>query len=270
MARTPSWLQINEENFKDLLDYLQENANNKDKDPFFAAACELLDGRVERLIPTLAEDLDAEEGIIRFRIRLLGAWLLCYPDQAGKRNRVFLGLLACISQITSEMYSQDLFSVAAKTLSYEISKLGFAWDDLTDLNVAILRHKILGGVSFGDVIDENLWYAGKGLLHISGEQISLMPVNMKTWSLKSSSMVESMKICDGKLSVWTQKDERLKQSESSVVTKIDAFATEFRRNQRQVVPTEQSLKKYTDGQTVPVRVMFISTSVIKVETANPN
>ena len=270
MARTPSWLQINEENFKDLLDYLQENANNKDKDPFFAAACELLDGRVERLIPTLAEDLDAEEGIIRFRIRLLGAWLLCYPDQAGQRNRVFLGLLACISQITSEMYSQDLFSVAAKTLSYEISKLGFAWDDLTDLNVAILRHKILGGVSFGDVIDENLWYAGKGLLHISGEQISLMPVNMKTWSLKSSSMVESMKICDGRLSVWTQKDERLKQSESSVVTKIDAFATEFRRNQRQVVPTEQSLKKYTDGQTVPVRVMFISTSVIKVETANPN
>ena len=182
MARTPSWLQINEENFKDLLDYLQENANNKDKDPFFAAACELLDGRVERLIPTLAEDLDAEEGIIRFRIRLLGAWLLCYPDQDGQRNRVFLGLLACISQITSEMYSQDLFSVAAKALSYQISKLGFAWDDLTDLNVAILRHKILGGVSFGDVIDENLWYAGKGLLHISGEQISLMPVNMKTWS----------------------------------------------------------------------------------------
>ena len=84
MARTPSWLQINEENFKDLLDYLQENANNKDKDPFFAAACELLDGRVERLIPTLAEDLDAEEGIIRFRICLLGAWLLCYPDRPAR------------------------------------------------------------------------------------------------------------------------------------------------------------------------------------------
>ena len=270
MARTPSWLQINEENFKDLLDYLQENANNKDKDPFFAAACELLDGRVERLIPTLAEDLDAEEGIIRFRIRLLGAWLLCYPDQASKRNRVFLGLLACISQITSEMYSQDLFSVAAKALSYEISKLGFAWDDLTDLNVAILRHKILGGVSFGNVIDKNLWYAGKGLLHISGEQISLMPVNMKTWSLKNGSMVESMKICDGRLSVLTQKDDRLKQSESSVVTKIDAFATEFRRNQRQVVPTEQSLKKYTDGQTVTVRVTSISIANIRVETADPN
>ena len=270
MARTPSWLQINEENFKDLLDYLQENANNKDKDPFFAAACELLDGRVERLIPTLAEDLDAEEGIIRFRIRLMGAWLLCYPDQASKRNRVFLGLLACISQITSEMYSQDLFSVAAKALSYEISKLGFAWDDLTDLNVAILRHKILVGVSFGDVIDKNLWYAGKGLLHISGEQIYLMPVNMKTWSLKNGSMVESMKICDGRLSVLTQKDDRLKQSESSVVTKIDAFATEFRRNQRQVVPTEQSLKKYTDGQTVPVRVTFISIAAIRVETADPN
>lgn len=270
MARTPSWLQINEENFKDLLDYLQENANNKDKDPFFAAACELLDGRVERLIPTLAEDLDAEEGIIRFRIRLLGAWLLCYPDQAEQRNRVFLSLLACISQLTSEMYSQDLFSVAAKALSFEIMKTGFSWDDLTDLNVAILRHKIVNGVSFGKVIDEKLWYAGKGLLQISGEQISLMPVNMKSWNLKGSSMVESMKICDGRLSVWTQKDDRLKQSESSVVTKIDAFATEFRRCQRQVTPTEQSLKKYSDGQTVPVRVTFISSSTIRVETANPN
>lgn len=270
MARTPSWLQINEENFKDLLDYLQENANNKDKDPFFAAACELLDGRVERLIPTLAEDLDAEEGIIRFRIRLLGAWLLCYPDQAEQRNRVFLSLLACISQLTSEMYSQDLFSVAAKSLSFEIMKTGFSWNDLTDLNVAILRHKIVNGVSFGKVIDEKLWYAGKGLLQISGEQISLMPVNMKSWNLKGSSMVESMKICDDRLSVWTQKDDRLKQSESSVVTKIDAFTTEFRRCQRQVTPTEQSLKKYTDGQTVPVRVTFISSSTIRVETADPN
>lgn len=270
MAKTPSWLQINEDNFKDLLDYLENIANNKDKDPFFAAACELLNGRVERLIPTLAEDLDAEENVIRFRIRLLGAWLLCYPEQAGQRNRVFLGLLACISQLTSEMYSQDLFSVVAKSLSYEIKKVGFSWNDLAELNVGILRHKIVNGVLFGEVLDENLWYAGKGLLHISGEHISLMPVNMKTWNLQGSSMVESMKICDDRLSVWTPKDDRLKQSESSVVTKIDAFATEFRRNQRKVIPTEQSLKKYTDGQTVPVRVTFISTSVIKVETANPN
>lgn len=270
MAKTPSWLQINEDNFKDLLDYLENIANNKDKDPFFAAACELLNGRVERLIPNLAEDLDAEENVIRFRIRLLGAWLLCYPEQAGHRNRVFLGLLACISQLTSEMYSQDLFSVAAKSLSYEIKKVGFSWNDLAELNVGILRHKIVNGVLFGEVLDENLWYAGKGLLHISGEHISLMPVNMKAWNLQGSSMVECMKICDDRLSVLTPKDDRLKQSESSVVTKIDALATEFRRNQRKVIPTEQSLKKFTDGQTVPVRVTFISTSVIKVETANPN
>lgn len=270
MAKTPSWLQINEDNFKDLLDYLENIANNKDKDPFFAAACELLNGRVERLIPTLAEDLDAEESVIRFRIRLLGAWLLCYPEQAGQRNRVFLSLLACISQLTSEMYSQDLFSVAAKSLSYEIKKVGFSWNDLAELKVGILRHKIVNGVLFGEVLDENLWYAGKGLLHICSERISLIPANMKSWNLQGSSMVESMKICDDRLSVWTQKEDRLKQSESSVVTKIDAFATEFRRNQRKVIPTEQSLKKYTDGQAVPVRVTFISTSVIKVETANPN
>ncbi|MGN0190520.1 MAG: hypothetical protein ACI39U_02580, partial [Candidatus Cryptobacteroides sp.] len=271
MTKTPSWLQIDEENFGDLLDYLQENVNNKDNDPFFAAACELLDSRVGRLIPTLAEDLDAEEKVIRFRIRLLGAWLLCYPEQAGQRNRVFLGLLACISQMTSAMYSQDLFSVAAKTLAYyEIKKTGFSWDDLTELNVDILRHKIVNGVSFGAVLEENIWYAGKGLLHISGEQISLMPINMKTWNLKGSSMVESMKICDDRLRVLTSKDDRLKQSESSVVTKIDAFTTEVRRNQKQVTPTKLSLRKYSDGQTVTVRVTFISSSTIRVETADPN
>ena len=270
MAKAPSWLQINEENFKDLLDYLQENVKNKDTDPFFAAACELLDGRVKRIIPILAEDLDAEKCIIRFRIRLLGAWLLCYPDQVGQRNQVFLDLLACISQITSDMYSQDLFSVAVKALSYEIMKLGFVWDDLTALNEAILRHKIVNGAVFGELIDENLWYAGKGLLHVSGKHISLIPLNMKSWNLNSSSMVESMKICEERLSVWTQKDERLKQSESSVVTKIDAFTTEFRRNQRTVIPTKQSLKQYTDGQTVPVKVTSISSATIRVETADPN
>ena len=114
---------------------------------------------MERLIPTRAEDLDAEEGIIRFRIRLLGAWLLCYLDQAGRRNRIFLCMLACISQITSEMYSLHLFSVAAKALSYEIRKFGFVWDDLTDLNVAILRHKIVNRVSFVEMIDEYQWKA---------------------------------------------------------------------------------------------------------------
>ena len=57
------------------------------------------------------------------------------------------------------MYSLHLFSVAAKALSYEIRKFGFVWDDLTDLNVAILRHKIVNRVSFVEMIDEYQWKA---------------------------------------------------------------------------------------------------------------
>lgn len=270
MSKTPSWLQINEENFKDLLDYLQEKVREKDNDPFFTAACELLNDRVQMLIPTMTEDLDAEESVLKFRIRLLGAWLLCYPEQTGQRNRVFLGLLACISQLTSEIYSQDLFHIVVKTLSYDIKNTGLSWNDLTELNVAILRQKIVNYASFGDVLEENLWYTGKGLLRISGKQISLMPVNMKNWGLKGTSMVESMKICGDSLSVWTSKDEKLKQSESYMVKRIDAFTSEFRRNQRKVFPTITALKKYADGQAITVRVTFVSNSSIRVESVDPD
>lgn len=270
MANTPSWLRIDEENFSDLIDYLQKNASNKGSDPFYAAARELLDGKVQQLVPTLASTLNADTGVMQFRIRLMGAWLLCYPEPVGQKSTVFLSLLACISQATAQARSQALFSKALMSLSHKVGMTGLGWSDLADLNIDAMCHKIINGATFGGPIEDTLWFAGKGLLRISGERVSVMPVNMKTWELQGQKMAESMKICDDRLSVWTPNDDRLRQQDSSDVAKIRDFAKDFRQSQRKTVPTEPPLKKYHADDDMTVRVTAVRYGVIEVETADPN
>lgn len=270
MSNTPSWLQINDGNFKELLDYLQENVTRKNDDPFYSAACELLDGRVERLVPVLADSPDSDAETTAFRIRLLGAWLLCYPEPGMRRNTVFLCLLAVLSQMDGDAFARGLFDLSLRSLSIEVERVGFGWGDLTDLTQDIIRHKTVQNTTFGKALETELWYAGKGLLRIVGGQVFLASVNMKTWTLRGSGMVESMKMFEDRIGVLTAKDDRLKQSESCDIASIDRFTCEFRRSQRGVVTSDVTLKRYSDGQTVVVKISDTSPKRIMVETVDPN
>lgn len=270
MSNTPSWLQINDGNFNELLVYLQENVTRKNEDPFYAAACELLDGRVERLVPVLADSPDSDGETMAFRIRLLGAWLLCYPEPGMRRNTVFMCLLAVLSQMEGDAFARGLFELSLCSLSSEVERVGFGWGDLKDLTPDIIRHKTIQNTTLGKALETELWYAGKGLLRIVDGHVSLASVNMKTWTLKGSGMVENMKMFDDGLVVLTSKDDRLKQSESCDIASIDRFTCEFRRCMRGVVPSDIALKRYSDGQAVVVMISNTSPKRIMVETVDPN
>lgn len=73
----PSWLKIDDDKFRDLLEYLCRKARSDGHDPFYSAAQELLKGRVSSLKPELSCGMEGSEEVRLFRIRLLGAWLLC-------------------------------------------------------------------------------------------------------------------------------------------------------------------------------------------------
>ena len=73
----PSWLKIDDDKFRDLLEYLCRKARSDGHDPFYSAAQELLKGRVSSLMPELSCGMEVSEDEKLFRIRLLGAWLLC-------------------------------------------------------------------------------------------------------------------------------------------------------------------------------------------------
>lgn len=259
-------LQISKRNIKELLDYFQENVTVKNEDPLY----ELLDVRVERLAYALSDSQDSDDETVVFRIRLLGAWLLCYPEPGMRRNTVFLCLLAVLSQMEDDAFARGLFELSLRSLSFEVEKVGFEWADLKNFTPDIIRRRTVQDTTFGKAFETELRYAGKGLLRIVDGQVSLASVNMRTWTLKGSGMVESMKLFDDMVCVLTSKDDRLKHSESCDIARINRFTGEFRRCQRGVVPSEVTLKRYSDGQTVVVMISNTSPLHINVETVDPN
>ena len=65
---TPSWIKIDDDKFRDLLEYLCRKARSDGHDPFYSAAQELLKGRVSSLVPELACGMDGSEEEQLFRI----------------------------------------------------------------------------------------------------------------------------------------------------------------------------------------------------------
>ena len=69
---TPSWIKIDDDKFRDLLEYLCKKARSGGHDPFYSAAQELLKERVSSLMPELACGMEGSEDEQLFRIRLGG------------------------------------------------------------------------------------------------------------------------------------------------------------------------------------------------------
>lgn len=264
----PSWLKINDENFRDLLEYLCKNA--KETDPFYAAARELLRDRVSTLLPVLAADLSGDEDEQIFRTRLLGAWLLCFPEKSEEKVQVMFTMLNCLSQVVTEEVAQKLFIFSVRLLSCgDADNLGFSWDDLVDVKKEVLAYKILSNSVLSQVVKRELWYDGKGLLRVTGEEIAAFPVNRSRYTSESSRMSDCMRIAEDRFCVYVDKSDKLKQSESSDIARIEKFTSDFRREQRDVVPSGNTIKRYIEGQEVVVRVTGLSQNRVWVETADP-
>ncbi len=80
-----------------------------------------------------------------------------------------------------------------------------------------------------------------------------------------------MRIADGKLCLYLPKVDKLKQSESSDLRKISTFTDQFRKAQRQIVPTfrEQMVREHSNGDKVMVRISDFRDGKLYLETADP-
>lgn len=269
---TPSWLKINDDNFKDLLEYLCKNALRGEEDPFYVAATELLRERVSTLIPVLADDLSGDEDTILFRTRVFGAWLLCFPEASEERITVFLCMASCLSLSVSEELSQKLFQTSIKVLcAGNIDDPGFAWSDLVDVKKDLLAYKLIENSIVHPVEKRKLWYDGKGLLNFDNNEISLILANRKDYAIQGNRFDESLRIVDGKMCLYLPKDYKLKQSESSDLSRIGKFTSNFRKAQKSIVPLKMdTVKSYSNGDKVMVRVTDFRKNTLYMETADPN
>lgn len=268
--QTPGWLQIDDSNFKELLEYLRRNAHNATPDPFYPAAAQLLRLRVSALIPALAADLAADGEELRFRISLLGAWLLCFPEKCEEQNVVMFCFMNCLSQAVPEACAQGLFALSLDIImAGEFSRVVFSWDDLVEARMEIIAHKILSGVACIPKQGRELWFDGKGLLHIGNDEISVIPVNRNGFRTEQPRLEDCMRTAQDKICVYVDRSDKLKQSESGDIVSIGNFATEFRRSQRAVKPSAVSARKYQADQEVLVRVTD-NAGTFRIETADPN
>lgn len=268
--QTPTWLQIDDSNFKALLEYLGKNARNSASDPFYSAAVQLLRQRVASLISTMAADLAADEETLLFRIRLLGAWLLCFPEKSEEQNVVMFSFLNSLSQVVSEATAQGLFNLSLNVmLSGSIQHVGFNWQDLVEIQKELLAYKLINGLNCIPNSRRELWFDGKGLLRISGDGISVMPFNRNAFKTSKTRLDDCMSVAGDRICVSVDKAEKLKQSESSDIAAIERFTCDFRRNQREVKPSSEILKKYSVDQEVVVRVTD-NHGCFTIETADPN
>ena len=268
---TPNWLKIDDNNFADLLGYLCRNAKSGTSDPFYGAARELLKARAETLITELSEDLSADEDELEFRVKLLGAWILSFPEKSEERVQVMFCLLNTLSQLVPEESSQKLFQLSLGVLcSGGIDYPGFAWSDIMEISPEVFAYKIIGNAKLPNAVKREVWHEGKGLLRINGDGISVMPVNRKTFAADRLKMDDCMHVADKRIWVSIDKQEKLKQSDSSDIAKIDAFTTSFRRQQDKVLPSPTGLKRYADEAEVMVRVCDLGPGRFVIETADPN
>lgn len=267
----PSWLKIDDEKFRDLLEYLCRKARSDGHDPFYSAAQELLKGRVSSLMPELACGMEGNEDEQLFRTRLLGAWLLCNGEDTQERMEVAFTMFNILARIVPEELSQKLFGLSLRVLcSGGISVLGFTWEDLVNVNKEILSHKIiLNAKTLPAKKSVESWFDGKGLLHIDSEKVSIIPMNRTGYSMNHSKMSDCMKLVAGRLCVYVEKSEKLKMTEESDISAIERFVGAFRNEQQRITPSQSILKKYSLGQEVMVRVVSNNYGIV-VETVDPD
>ena len=268
----PSWLKIDDDKFRDLLEYLCRKARSDGHDPFYSAAQELLKGRVSSLMPELSYGMEGSEEENLFRTRLLGAWLLCNVEDTQERMEVAFVMFNILASIVSEELSQKLFALSLRVLcSGGIQAPGFAWEDLVDVNKELLSHKIiLNAKTLPAKKSVESWFDGKGILHVDPEKVSIIPMNRKDYSMCHSKLSDCMRLADGRLCVYVEKGEKLKKTEESDIDGIGRFAGAFRKEQQRTVPPQSTLKKYSLEQEVMVRVVSGNGHDIMVETVDPD
>lgn len=267
----PSWLKIDDDKFRDLLEYLCRKARSDGHDPFYSAAQELLKVRVSSLMPELSCGMEGSEEVRLFRIRLLGAWLLCNVEDTQERMEVAFVMFNILASIVPEELSQKLFALSLRVLcSGGIQAPGFAWEDLVDVNKELLSHKIiLNAKTLPSKKSVESWFDGKGILYVNPEEVSIIPMNRKDYSMCHSKLSDCMRLADGRLCVYVEKGEKLKKTEESDIDGIGRFAGAFRKEQQRTVPPQSILKKYSLEQETMVRVISRSSHDIVVETVDP-
>lgn len=256
---TPLWLEIKTEyldaNLDGVIKYLFQEASKSDHDAFFDKTIRLLDRRIGELVESSSSQPLWEKSSARPDIlRMLGAYLLVEDGGAERFREAFFFLVRELSCIVPDSYTEDLTSVALRSLAFPVTSLGFGWQDIRELMPEVMAHKLILGVVFDAEPYEQGWFQGKGSLCVKDGIVELYATGKNEASLSRS--VPSLPLMDGRIVVMTASGDRLKRKDSEDIDDMEGFTIDYIHELTLAKPSpEPGLKTYECGDVMPVRYM---------------
>jgi len=279
---TPLWLDIKpeyiDENFEKVLEYLRTTSLRPGSaDSFCQTTRDLLSKRVEKLLDERRHTplFMYEDGLMlekcRFAVRILGAYLLV-NENAPLKNRAMTVLLSSLVVLTCNVENTELSHVDHSNpltwfaidsiLGTRGSKLPFSWNDIIDLNPYTLAYKICQTPKV-TIKGKPAVYERLGTL--KADSSIRIAATDKTRADKCN--IESFSVFDGRVSIMSAKEDRLKSSDQSEVRELEQFTRDFIKRQKNVKPVAK--KKYRDNEQAEVRITGFSDGHIHVQTTDP-
>lgn len=278
---TPLWLDIKpeyiDENFEKVLEYLRNSSVRSGlTDSFYQTTSDLLKQRVEKLLEERRQTplfMYEDESMLekcRFTVRLLGAFLLV-NESAPLKDSAMTVLLSSLVILTGDVESVELSRVDHSTplamfavdsiMGSRGTKLPFSWNDIIDFNPHTLAFKICQPPK---TVSRNgtVVYEGKGALK-AGPTIRIAASDLSGFDKCN---IESFSLFDGRISIMSRKEDRLKNSAQSEILELEHFTSDFIKRQKAVKPAGK--KKYRDGESTNVNVIGFSGGHIRVTTTD--
>lgn len=281
-SQTPLWLDIKteyiDENFEKVLNYLQKGSSEKsNQDSFYSTTITLLAQRVTELLEQIAarpiyqnEEFKPDNAASKFETRLLASYLLINETNDNNLNkRVYVTMLSTLSKLLPPDFSRDVIRYAINSIPGTLEgKYVFSWPDLTNFQPQLFAYKIINDKKKTSKNCKPEYYDNKGSITINNGVLSITSSNRAIATNKN--LVPSISVMGDKIQVLSQKDEKVKKSESANIEVLETFTRNFILDQRDaiVVSEKKAVKSYNEGDVFKVVVTGFEDNRIYISSAD--
>ena len=280
-SSVPLWLDIKTEyidqSFDKAVEYLK---NNSKVDAFYQFTLNLMVKRGLELLETLknrplyyGESVNNEREELIFDTRVLAAALLSNAEtDTVTKKRLIMPMLNTLSMLVPADLCGDLLALMVDNIITAAEPhLLFSWDDIIHFEPEVMTHKILNGTVFDDTTPAEVSYENKGFMTVWDNKLGIAALNENGLRLKGSLITTTMDILDGKISLLTQRSDKLKQSDEDNLIAIEKFTDDFIHDQNTVMSKKVKAKKlYNDGDTLRAKVISANFGEIIVRSTDPD